>query len=131
MAAQLSNARGALVSIAGKVRSAVAPAAQLVEKEVGSRYAKLIEANKEYVVKDQAKADQLLKQWYYTKLASIPDGIAHAKSEVGVLQKKWTQRGDLPLTEVATYALFAGELYAWFVVGEIVGRGFTLVDYDV
>ena len=31
----------------------------------------------------------------------------------------------------ATYALFAGELYAWFVVGEIVGRGFTLVDYDV
>ena len=33
--------------------------------------------------------------------------------------------------QVATYALFAGELYAWFVVGEIVGRGFTLVDYDV
>ena len=30
----------------------------------------------------------------------IPDGISHAKSEVGVLQKKWSQRGDLPLSEV-------------------------------
>lgn len=69
MAAQLSNARGALASIAGKVRSALQPAAQLVEKEVADRYGKLIEANKQYVVKDQAKADQLLKQWYYTKLA--------------------------------------------------------------
>lgn len=33
--------------------------------------------------------------------------------------------------QVGTYALFVGELYAWFCVGEIVGRGFTLVDYDV
>ena len=32
----------------------------------------------------------------------IPNGISHAKSEVGVLQKKWAQRGDLPLTEVST-----------------------------
>lgn len=28
-------------------------------------------------------------------------------------------------------ALFAGEIYAWFVVGEIVGRGGSLVDYEV
>lgn len=36
----------------------------------------------------------------------IPDGISHAKSEVGVLQKKWSQRGDLPLSEVGP--TFAG-----------------------
>lgn len=129
MAAQLSKTRGALANLASKVSSAVQPAAQRVEKEVGSRYAKLIEANKQYVVKDQATADLLLKQWYYTKLARIPDGITHAKSEVAVLQKKWAQRGELPLKEVGTYAMFVGELYAWFVVGEIAGRGFTLVDY--
>ena len=69
MAAQLSNTRGALANLASKVSSAVQPAAKIVEKEVGSRYAKLIEANKQYVVEDQAKADLLLKQWYYTKLA--------------------------------------------------------------
>lgn len=34
-------------------------------------------------------------------------------------------------TQVGTLALFAGELYAWFVVGEIVGRGGSLVDYEV
>ncbi len=33
--------------------------------------------------------------------------------------------------QVGLLALFAGELYAWFVVGEIVGRGGSLVDYEV
>jgi Mitochondrial ATP synthase g subunit len=33
--------------------------------------------------------------------------------------------------QVGMLALFAGEVYAWFVVGEIVGRGGSLVDYDV
>ena len=69
MAAKLSNARGVLANLAGKLRQTVQPAAQVVEKEIGERYAKLIQANKQYVVKDQAPADLLLKQWYYTKLA--------------------------------------------------------------
>lgn len=34
-------------------------------------------------------------------------------------------------TQVGSLALFAGELYAWFCVGEIVGRGGSLVDYEV
>ena len=38
---------------------------------------------------------------------------------------------NLNLAQVGVLALFAGELYAWFVVGEIVGRGGSLVDYDV
>ena len=69
MAAQLGQARNALASLAGRVRSAVQPATQLVEKEVVDRYTKLIEANKEYVVKDKSAADKLMKQWFYTKLA--------------------------------------------------------------
>jgi hypothetical protein len=31
---------------------------------------------------------------------SIPDGLQHAKEEVGVVQKKWAQRSELPLSEV-------------------------------
>ena len=69
MAAQLGKARSTLASLAGRVRSAVQPATSLVEKEVVDRYTKLIEANKEYVVKDQAAADKLMKQWFFTKLA--------------------------------------------------------------
>tara|TARA_B100000768_G_scaffold177638_1_gene192118 strand:- start:886 stop:1059 length:174 start_codon:yes stop_codon:yes gene_type:complete len=32
-------------------------------------------------------------------------------------------------TQVGTAALFAGEVYAWFCVGEIVGRGGGLTGY--
>ena len=33
--------------------------------------------------------------------------------------------------QVGTYALFVGEVYAWYCVGEIVGRGFSVAGYNV
>ncbi len=45
----------------------------------------------------------------------------------GVLRNE----GTFAATQVGMLTLFAGELYAWFVVGEIVGRGGSLVDYEV
>ena len=33
--------------------------------------------------------------------------------------------------QAGTYALFAAEVYAWFCVGEIAGRGFTFGGYNV
>jgi hypothetical protein len=35
------------------------------------------------------------------------------------------------LLQVATYVGFAAELYAWFCIGEIVGRGGSLTGYNV
>lgn len=32
---------------------------------------------------------------------------------------------------MATYLGFAAELYAWFVIGEIIGRGGSLTGYNV
>jgi hypothetical protein len=32
---------------------------------------------------------------------------------------------------MAVYVGFAAELYAWFVIGEIVGRGGSLTGYNV
>jgi F-type H+-transporting ATPase subunit g len=105
--------------------------ADAAEKEISQRYTKMMEANKQYVVKDQAKADELFKQWWYTKLSRIPDNITQAQKEVGVLKQTVSRGSELHLNEVGMLALFAGELYAWFVVGEIVGRGGSLVDYEV
>jgi len=34
------------------------------------------------------------------KPCSIPDGIQHARQEVGVVEKKWAQRSEMPLSEV-------------------------------
>ena len=38
---------------------------------------------------------------------------------------------DLSCLQVGTYALFVGEVYAWYCVGEIVGRGFSVAGYNV
>ena len=38
---------------------------------------------------------------------------------------------ELPCLQVGTYALFVGEVYAWYCVGEIVGRGFSVAGYNV
>ena len=55
--------------------------------------------------------------------------MAHSKEEWGVLKSKWGGVRELPMTEVATYAGFAAEVYAWFVIGEIIGRGGSLTGY--
>lgn len=36
-----------------------------------------------------------------------------------------------PHTQLATYLGFGAELYAWWCVGEIVGRGGSLTGYSV
>lgn len=37
----------------------------------------------------------------------------------------------LPSLQLATYVAFGAEVYAWFCIGEIVGRGFSLTGYSV
>lgn len=36
-----------------------------------------------------------------------------------------------PLVQMATYAGFVAEVYAWFAIGEIIGRGGTLSGYSI
>ena len=62
---------------------------------------------------------------------SIPHGYAECRSEWAAVRRTWAARRDLPLAEAGMYALFAGEVFAWFCVGEIVGRGFTFGGYTV
>jgi len=113
------------------VQQTVTPMYSASEKQVMLQYEKMMKGGEQYVVKDKAQADKLLKQWFYTNMARIPEGLKEAKHEWGTVQGKWGQRRDLPMTEVGMYALYVGELYAWFVVGEIVGRGFTFSGYKI
>ena len=69
MAGSLGAARSRLSNLLSQTQKTVKPLANAAEKEVTQRYTKLMEANKQYVVKDEAKAGDLLKQWYYTKLS--------------------------------------------------------------
>lgn len=57
--------------------------------------------------------------------------MAASKAEYGALRTRLAQWRDLPATEMGTYLGFAAELYAWFCIGEIVGRGGSLTGYSV
>lgn len=43
----------------------------------------------------------------------------------------WKNRSSLKVEDAGVAAMFGIELYAWFCLGEIVGRGFTLTGYHV
>lgn len=53
----------------GKAKAALEPAYKLARTEVVKQYESQMAKNAEYVVKDKAAADKLLKQWFYTQLS--------------------------------------------------------------
>lgn len=52
-----------------KVQQTVTPLYSATEKQVVQQYDRMMKGGEQYVVKDKAQADKLLKQWYYTNLA--------------------------------------------------------------
>ena len=60
--------------IVQQVQKTVSPAYQWSEKQAVEQYKKMMAANQEYVVKDKAAADKLLKQYIYTNLARCVPG---------------------------------------------------------
>lgn len=68
MAGAVGAARSRISNLLSQTQKTVKPLADAAEKEVSQRYAKMMEANKHYVVNDEAKAADLAKQWWYTKL---------------------------------------------------------------
>jgi hypothetical protein len=68
MAQSLRARLGPLVS---RVHSTVGPAYSATEKVVVEQYDKILKGGEQYVVKDPAEADKLLKKWFYTKLSRL------------------------------------------------------------
>ena len=62
-------ALGRLSGLANKARSTIEPSYRFAEKNITEQYKKTMQANKQYVVQDQAAADKLFKQWFFTKLS--------------------------------------------------------------
>ncbi|PRW45526.1 hydrogen-transporting ATP rotational mechanism [Chlorella sorokiniana] len=120
-----------LTALWSKARSATEPAVKVASKEVASRYEQLMANNAQYVVKDKAAADKLAKQLFFTQLSKIPATMAECKTEYAALRSRLAGWRELPTTEMALYAGFAAEIYAWFCIGEIVGRGGSLTGYSV
>eukprot|EP01018_Ginkgo_biloba_P013889 Gb_31989 [translate_table: standard] len=62
---------------------------------------------------------------------NIPGRYESFWKELDLVKQKWKNRQELKVEEVGVGVLFALECYAWFCVGEIAGRGFTMTGYHV
>ena len=59
----------------------------------------------------------------------MPVRLSHMRREMAVVRGKAANWRELSLAEVGTAVAFSAECFAWFCVGEIVGRGGHITGY--
>ena len=111
-------------------RKVIDPLYATLRKETISGYEQMMAANKEYVVADAAAADKLAKQWFYTKMSQVPAGIKASEAELGALKSQLRTWKELSAQEMGMLVAFGAELFVWFSLGEIAGRG-SITGYDI
>ncbi|KAK8513780.1 hypothetical protein V6N13_144799 [Hibiscus sabdariffa] len=114
-------------------QSKASEASKLVAKHGTSYYKQLLEQNKQYIQEPPTieKCNELSKQLFYTRLASIPGRTESFWKELDYVKNLWKNRKELKVEDAGIAALFGMECFAWFCAGEIVGRGFTFTGYYV
>uniref|UniRef100_A0A7N0TSF1 Mitochondrial ATP synthase subunit G protein n=1 Tax=Kalanchoe fedtschenkoi TaxID=63787 RepID=A0A7N0TSF1_KALFE len=114
-----------------QLQAKVAQVSNLVSKHGCEYYKTLLKQNKHYVQEPATveKCNELSKQLLYTRLASIPSRYESFWNELDYVKHIWKNRKELTVEDAGIAALFGLECYAWFCVGEIAGRGFTILDY--
>ncbi|TYG66852.1 hypothetical protein ES288_D05G032100v1 [Gossypium darwinii] len=108
-------------------------ASKFVTKNGSAYYKQLLEQNKQYIQEPPTveKCNELSKQLFYTRLASIPGRTESFWKELDYVRNLWKNRQELKVENAGIAALFGLECFAWFCAGEIVGRGFTFTGYYV
>ena len=122
MSRYVHKARTLALEGASRVTDTVLPT---LKKSLESSIAK----NAEYIVKDEVAAAKLPKQLVYTNLARVPKAIEVAEKEAKVVREQWQKVDEMSVKELGVAVLFGLETYAWFCVGESVGRGGSLTGY--
>ena len=122
MSRYVHKARTLALESATTVTNTVLPS---IKKSLETSIAK----NAEFIVKDEQQAAKLPKQLLYTNLARIPRAIETAEREAEVVKERWQKVDEMSVKEVGVAVLFGLETYAWFCVGEIIGRGGCLTGY--
>jgi F-type H+-transporting ATPase subunit g len=62
---------------------------------------------------------------------SLPGRYESFWKELDAVKQVWKNRKELKVEDLGIATLFGVELYAWFCLGEIAGRGFTFTGYKV
>ncbi|KAH7444028.1 hypothetical protein KP509_02G061200 [Ceratopteris richardii] len=120
-------------SLIQQLRCKTIDVSQMLSKRALAYYKELLEKNDCHIARPPTtqKCSELSRQLFYTRLASLPARYDMFCKEVNFLKQKAKCRQDLKIEELGVATLFAAECYAWFCVGEIVGRGFTFTGYYV
>ncbi|CAL9044205.1 uncharacterized protein LOC103984745 isoform X1 [Musa acuminata AAA Group] len=106
---------------------------EFISKHGKAYYEELLEKNKQHIVQPPTieACQDLSKKLFYTRLASIPGRYESFWKELDGVKHIWRNRKELKVEDAGIAALFGLELYVWFCVGEIAGRGFTFTGYYV
>eukprot|EP01018_Ginkgo_biloba_P012474 Gb_02489 [translate_table: standard] len=114
-----------------QLQSKLCTGSKYVSKNGIELYKQILEKNKHYIDKEPTaeKCAELSNQLFYTRLASLPHRYEAFWKEIDALKKKAMNRQELKVEEIGVAALFGLECYAWFCVGEVIGRGGTLTGY--
>ncbi|XP_052140451.1 uncharacterized protein LOC127760265 [Oryza glaberrima] len=125
----------AVVEGSRQLQSRACEATRSAAKHGRAFHEELMERNKRYVVDPPTiqTCQELSKQLFYTRLASIPGRYESFWKEVDGAKLLWKNRKNLNLKteDIGVATLFGIELIAWFAGGEVVGRGFTFTGYHV
>uniref|UniRef100_A0ACD5VR66 Uncharacterized protein n=1 Tax=Avena sativa TaxID=4498 RepID=A0ACD5VR66_AVESA len=116
-----------------QLQSKAREATRFAAEQASAYQRTLMERNKQYVVDPPTieKCQELSKQLFYTRLASLPGRYESFWKEVDGAKLLLTNRKNWKVEDAGVAALFGIELYAWLCAGEIIGRGFTLTGYHV
>ncbi|OMO91630.1 ATPase, F0 complex, subunit G, mitochondrial [Corchorus olitorius] len=116
-----------------QLQSKASQASKFVSKHGTAYYKQLLEQNKQYIQEPPTveKCNELSKQLFYTRLASVPGRYESLKKELDYAKNLWKNRKELKVEDAGIAALFGLECFAWFCAGEIIGRGFTFTGYYV
>lgn len=122
-----------MASKLAQLQSKACQASKFAAKQGSAYYEQLLENNRQHIVDPPTveKCRELSKKLLYTRLASIPLRQVAFWKELDGLKQVWKKRPELRVEDAGIAALFGIELYAWFCVGEIAGRGFTFTGYYV
>ncbi|XP_073062598.1 uncharacterized protein [Primulina eburnea] len=114
-----------------QVQAKACQVSQFVAKNGTTYYKQLLEQNKQNIVEPPTveKCNELSKQLFYTRLASIPGRTESFWKEFDCVKNMWKHRQELKVEDAGIAALFGLECFAWFCAGEIIGRGFTFTGY--
>ncbi|KAM3299459.1 hypothetical protein ACQJBY_040777 [Aegilops geniculata] len=123
----------ALGSKLAQLQAKACEATRFVARNGCAYHKTLMEKNKQFVVQPPTveKCQELSKQLFYTRIASLPGRCEAFWKEADQVKQLWRNRKDLNVEHAGIMALFGLELYGWFCVGEIAGRGFTFTGYSV